>query len=207
MGWVVLTSGHSPWIFFYNFSFRGGQGGHGGHGPTIERILPLTVAMACGATRYSLYSLATFVFDSDDFDVPDVVANAQHTALTACVNLRAQCEALAKEKGLYSEKRGGGINWKQAQEARVKCLDALSAYKGNDLATKKQLLMDAIVLTIFTYGPVGRVGVIRKLRLIPLPTVQGLLSPSLRESTLTPWTAHTCPLVFHPLSKVSSLLL
>ena len=49
----VLTSGHSLWIFFYNFSFRGGQGGHGGHGPTIERILPLTVAMACGATRIS----------------------------------------------------------------------------------------------------------------------------------------------------------
>ena len=33
------------------------------------------------------------------------------------------------------------------------------------MATKKQLLMDAIVLTIFTYGPVDRVGVIRKLRL------------------------------------------
>ena len=30
--WVVLTSGHSPWIFFPNFSFRGGHGGHGGHG-------------------------------------------------------------------------------------------------------------------------------------------------------------------------------
>ena len=42
MGWVVLTSGHSLWIFFYNFSFRGGHGGHGGHGPTIERILTLT---------------------------------------------------------------------------------------------------------------------------------------------------------------------
>ena len=113
----------------------------------------------------SLYSLATFVFESDDFDVPDVVANAQHTALTACVNLRSQCEALAKEKGLYSEKRGGWITWKQAQEARVKCLNALSAYKGTDSKTKKQLLMDAIVLTIFTYGPVDRVGVIRKLRL------------------------------------------
>ena len=49
----VLTSGHSPWIFFFIFSFRGGHGGHGGHGPTIERILPLTVAMACGATRIS----------------------------------------------------------------------------------------------------------------------------------------------------------
>ena len=55
----------------------------------------------------SLYSLATFVFDSDDFEVPDAVADATHTVLTACVNLRSQCEALAKEKGLYSEKRGG----------------------------------------------------------------------------------------------------
>ena len=67
------------------------------------------------------------MFDSDDFDVPDVVADAQHTALTACVNLRSQCEALAKEAGLYSAKRGGWITWKEAQEARVKCLTALSA--------------------------------------------------------------------------------
>ncbi len=44
----------------------------------------------------SLYSLATFVFDSDDFDVPDAVADAQHTVLTACVNLRSQCEALGQ---------------------------------------------------------------------------------------------------------------
>eukprot|EP00964_Phaeocystis_antarctica_P164408 scaffold142441_cov130-Phaeocystis_antarctica.AAC.1 len=54
----------------------------------------------------SLYSLATFVFDSDDFEVADAVADAPHTVLNACVNLRSQCEALAKEKGLYSEKRG-----------------------------------------------------------------------------------------------------
>jgi hypothetical protein len=33
----------------------------------------------------SLYSLATFVFESDDFDVPEAVANAQHNVLTACV--------------------------------------------------------------------------------------------------------------------------
>ena len=33
------------------------------------------------------------------------------------------------------------------------------------MTLKKQLLMDAIVLTIFTYGPVDRVGIIRKLRL------------------------------------------
>ena len=111
----------------------------------------------------SLYSLATFVFDN--FDVPDAVADAQHTVLTACVNLRSQCEALAKEAGLYSEKRGGWITWFQAQQARVKCLDALNAYKGTDVTLQKQLLMDAIVLTIFTYGPVDRVGIIRKLRL------------------------------------------
>ena len=58
----------------------------------------------------SLYSLATFVFDSDDFEVVDAVADASHTVLNACVNLRSQCEALAKEKGLYSEKRGGNPN-------------------------------------------------------------------------------------------------
>ena len=29
----------------------------------------------------SLYSLATFVFDSDDFEVPDAVTDATHTAL------------------------------------------------------------------------------------------------------------------------------
>ena len=38
-------------------------------------------------------------------------------------------------------------------------------YKGTDVTLQKQLLMDAIVLTIFTYGPVDRVGIIRKLRL------------------------------------------
>ena len=58
----------------------------------------------------SLYSLATFVSDSDDFEVADAVADAPHTMLNACVNLRSQCEALAKEKGLYSEKRGGNPN-------------------------------------------------------------------------------------------------
>ena len=31
-------------------------------------------------------------------------------------------------------------------------------------SSQKQLLMDAIAITIFTYGPVDRVGVIRKLR-------------------------------------------
>ncbi len=44
---------------------------------------------------------------------------------------------------------------------------ALSAYKGTDQTSNKQLLMDAIALPIFTYGPVDRVGVIRKLRLLP----------------------------------------
>ena len=50
-------------------------------------------------------------------------------------------------------------------EACVACLGALNAYHGVDAARKKQLLMDAIVLTIFTYGPVDRVGIIRKLRM------------------------------------------
>ena len=93
------------------------------------------------------------------------MADAQHTVFTACVNLRSQCEALAKEKGLYSEKRGGWITWFKAQQARVRCLDALNTYKGTDVTLNKQMLMDAIVLTIFTYGPVDRVGIIRKLRL------------------------------------------
>ena len=44
---------------------------------------------------------------------------------------------------------------------------ALSAYKGTDQTSNKQLLMDAIALPIFTFGPVDRVGVIRKLRLLP----------------------------------------
>ena len=44
---------------------------------------------------------------------------------------------------------------------------ALSAYKGTDPTSNKQLLMDAIALPIFTFGPVDRVGVIRKLRLLP----------------------------------------
>ena len=43
----------------------------------------------------------------------------------------------------------------------------ISAYKGTDQTSNKQLLMDAIALPIFTYGPVDRVGVIRKLRLLP----------------------------------------
>ena len=112
-----------------------------------------------------LFSLAAYVFDSEDFDVPDAVANANFTVLDGLVNLRSQAESLAKEAGLYAEKRGGWIDWKEAQEARVACLGALNAYHGVDAARKKQLLMDAIVLTIFTYGPVDRVGIIRKLRM------------------------------------------
>ena len=34
---------------------------------------------------------------------------------------------------------------------------ALSAYKGTDPTSDKQLLVDALVLPIFTYGPVDRV--------------------------------------------------
>jgi len=112
-----------------------------------------------------LFSLAAYVFSSEDFTVPEVVANANFTVLDALVNLRSQAESLAKENGLYSEKRGGWVDWKEAQEARVACINALGAYKGTDAARKKQLLMDAIVITIFTYGPVDRVGIIRKLRL------------------------------------------
>jgi hypothetical protein len=56
---------------------------------------------------------------------------------------------------------------------------ALSAYKGTDPTSDKQLLMDAIALPIFTYGPVDRVGVIRKLRLLPHHTYG---PPNLRSS-------------------------
>ena len=57
---------------------------------------------------------------------------------------------------------------------------ALSAYKGTDQTSNKQLLMDAIALPIFTYGPVDRVGVIRnKLRLLPHHTYG---PPNLRSS-------------------------
>ena len=41
----------------------------------------------------------------------------------------------------------------------------MQSYDGDDPRRRKQVLMDAIVLTIFTYGPVDRVGVIRKLRI------------------------------------------
>ena len=113
----------------------------------------------------SLFGLASYVWDSEEFEVADAVANANHTVLDALVNTRNQCESLAKEAGLYSEKRGGWISWETAQKARVKCLEALQATQGAaDPRQKKQLLMDAIVMTIFTYGPVDRVGVIRKLR-------------------------------------------
>ena len=90
---------------------------------------------------------------------PEISAGALRSTRTA-----AQCESLAKEHGLYSEKRGGWITWEQAQHARVRCLNALHGYQGADQQHRKQLLMDAIVVTIFTYGPVDRVGVIRKLR-------------------------------------------
>ena len=56
---MVLTSGHSPVIFFYNSSFRGGHGGHGGHGPTIERILTLTRSGSTTAVHGSTRDLAT----------------------------------------------------------------------------------------------------------------------------------------------------
>ena len=56
---------------------------------------------------------------------------------------------------------------------------ALSAYKGTDPTSDKQLLVDAIALPIFTDGPVDRVGVIRKLRLLPHHT-DG--PPNLRSS-------------------------
>ena len=75
-----------------------------------------------------LFSLAAYVFDSEDFNVPDAVANANFTVLDGLVNLRSQAESLAKEAGLYAEKRGGWIDWKEAQEARVACLGALDAY-------------------------------------------------------------------------------
>ena len=41
----------------------------------------------------------------------------------------------------------------------------LAAYNGTDSQIKKQLLMDAIVIIIFTYQTVDRVGIIRKLRI------------------------------------------
>ena len=56
----------------------------------------------------SLYSLSLYVFEStDNFDVPDAVRNTDHTVVDACLNLRSQCESLAKEHGLYAQKRGG----------------------------------------------------------------------------------------------------
>ena len=107
----------------------------------------------------SLFSLANYVWnDSADFEVDDAVRTANHTVLDALVNLRSQCDSLAKEAGLYAEKRGGWMSWEDAQKARVKCLNALNAYTGTDPTVKKQLLMDAIVLTIFTYQTVDRVG-------------------------------------------------
>ena len=33
---------------------------------------------------------------------------------------------------LYAQKRGGWMTWEDAQKARVKCLEALEAYKGTD---------------------------------------------------------------------------
>ena len=75
----------------------------------------------------SLFGLASYVWDSEEFEVAEAVANASHTVLDALVNTRSQCESLAKEAGLYSEKRGGWISWETAQKARVKCLEACSA--------------------------------------------------------------------------------
>ena len=109
----------------------------------------------------SLFSISSYVFDSEAFEIADAVRNASHTILDALVNTRSQCESLAKEHGLYSVKRGGWISWEQAQHARVHCLAALHGYQGADQQHRKQLLMDAIVVTIFTYGPVDRVGVVR----------------------------------------------
>ena len=53
VGWVVLTSGHSPWIFFFNFSFRGWPWWPWWPRPTIERILPKLVG-ASALTRLGL---------------------------------------------------------------------------------------------------------------------------------------------------------
>ena len=58
---------------------------------------------------HSLFGLASYVWDSPDFEVPDAVYSASHTVLDALVNTRSQCESLAKEAGLYSDKKGGWI--------------------------------------------------------------------------------------------------
>ena len=49
-------------------------------------------------------------------------------------------------------------------ERTARVVAALHGYQGTDSQHRKQLLMDDIVVTIFTYGPVDRVGVIRKMR-------------------------------------------
>ena len=55
----------------------------------------------------SLFGLASYVFISSDFEIAPAVRDASHTVLDALVNTRSQCESLAKEAGLYAEKRGG----------------------------------------------------------------------------------------------------
>ena len=55
----------------------------------------------------SLFGIASYVWDSEDFEVSDAVADAPHTVLDALLNTRSQCESLAKEAGLYADKRGG----------------------------------------------------------------------------------------------------
>ena len=48
------------------------------------------------------------------------------------MHTRSQCESLAKEAGLYADKRGGWMTWEAPQKARVACLEALNAYTGTD---------------------------------------------------------------------------
>ena len=121
--------------------------------------------LRCSSISNYLNSLAMvtqYVYDSGGFVIDEAVTNAERTPLTMILNLRDQAEKESKTEQLYTKRVGGFITWQEAQEARVRAVEALAQCRVG--SQRLELLKGATALSLLTLIPPDRVGVIRKLR-------------------------------------------
>ena len=129
------------------------------------RWLRDTQKLKCSSIANYLNSLAMvtqYVYESGGFVLSEAVTSMEQTPLTMIVNLRDQAEKESKTEKLYTQRVGGFIAWEEAQQARVRAVEALATCQ---VASEKQeLLKGATAMALLTLIPPDRVGVIRKLR-------------------------------------------
>ena len=112
-----------------------------------------------------LASVVSYAYESGAFEVPAEVTQAERTPLSQILNLRNQAEKQSRTQQLYDKRIGGFLTWEEAQQARVKAVKAVAAYKGSDHRARSGLMRDAVAVSLLTLIPPDRVGVIRKLRI------------------------------------------